>query len=111
CGCKSRQGFQLIAVISGETMTGSANPAAGPFVRRERTQGSSPSTATSSPCAALARVGLAARAEGLDDPLGEGCESLHCDWLHHRSKEGTQGCEACWLRFESSRWYEAQACT
>src|SRR5690606_25764615 len=53
-----------------------------------------------------------------------GFESLHCDdnplatgssegltISHHRSKEGTQGCEACWLRFESSRWYEAQACT
>lgn len=26
---------------------------------------------------------------------------------HHRSKDGTQGCEACWLRFESSRWYPA----
>lgn len=26
---------------------------------------------------------------------------------HHRSTEGTQGCEACWLRFESSRWYPA----
>ena len=30
-------------------MTGSANPAAGPFVRRERTQGSIPSTATDCP--------------------------------------------------------------
>ena len=64
------------AVISGETPIVSVNSARGPFVRRERMQGSIPSTATR--------------------PISS------C----HRSMDGTHACEACWLRFKSSRWHQ-----
>ena len=32
-----------------------------------------------------------------------------CSLFCHRSKDGTEGCEASWLRFKSSRWYDALA--
>ncbi len=68
------------AVISGETTIGRVNHASGPFVRRERMMGSIPSAATT---------------------------SIRSKCTRHRSMDGTQACEACWLRFNSSRWYQA----
>ena len=32
-------------------------------------------------------------------------------FTHHRSEDGTRGCEARWLRCKSSRWYRAFVCT
>jgi hypothetical protein len=47
--CKSLHYGVFFRGASGEAMTGRAQNAAGPFVRRERTLGSTPSTATTAP--------------------------------------------------------------